>query len=78
MMPSAEKIGSVLQWLSYFVAVALFDALGARQFANDKEGLARLTPNDDWYPPAIFFQGMKFMLFGDPTLPLSPPEMGKD
>jgi hypothetical protein len=38
----------------------------------DKEGLARLRPNDDWYPPSIFFQGMKFMLFGDPTLPLEP------
>jgi hypothetical protein len=37
----------------------------------DKEGLAKLKPNDDWYPPSIFFQGMKFMLFGDPTLPLA-------
>ncbi|QVL34095.1 hypothetical protein KIH39_09360 [Telmatocola sphagniphila] len=36
-----------------------------------KEGLARLKPSDDWYPPSIFFQGMKFMVFGDPTLPLA-------
>jgi hypothetical protein len=36
----------------------------------DKEGLERLKPNDDWYPPSIFFQGMKFMVFGDPSLRL--------
>jgi hypothetical protein len=30
--------------------------------------LPELVPNDDWYPPSIYFQGMKFMLFGDPTL----------
>jgi hypothetical protein len=34
------------------------------------EHLAQLTPNTDWYPPSIFFQGMKFMLYGDPTLAL--------
>jgi len=32
------------------------------------EKLAELVPTDDWYPPSIFFQGMKFMLFGDPAL----------
>ena len=36
----------------------------------EREHLASLKPNADWYPPSIFFQGMKFMLFGDPTLPL--------
>lgn len=36
----------------------------------EREGLATITPNEDWYPASIFFQGMKFMLFGDPTLPL--------
>ncbi len=36
----------------------------------NKENLATLKPNDDWYPPSIFFQGMKFMLFGDPSLRL--------
>jgi Peptidase family C25 len=42
----------------------------AIRYYYDTEGLAKLKPNDDWYPPSIFFQGMKFMLFGDPTLPL--------
>lgn len=36
----------------------------------DKERLADLKPDDGWYPPSIFFQGMKFMLFGDPSLTL--------
>ncbi len=35
---------------------------------HEKERLAHLKPNDGWYPPSIFFQGMKFMLFGDPSL----------
>jgi hypothetical protein len=35
-----------------------------------KEKLATLKPNQDWYPPSIFFQGMKFMVFGDPSLRL--------
>jgi len=35
-----------------------------------KERLAYLKPNADWYPPSVFFQGMKFMLFGDPSLML--------
>ena len=36
----------------------------------DHEHLATLQPSADWYPASIFFQGMKFMLFGDPSLPL--------
>lgn len=36
----------------------------------DKEQLAQLKPDNGWYPPSIFFQGMKFMLFGDPSLTL--------
>jgi hypothetical protein len=36
----------------------------------NKEHLATIRPNDDWYPPSIFFQGMKFMLFGDRSLRL--------
>jgi len=43
----------------------------------DHQHLASLKPNDDWYPPSIFFQGMKFMLFGDPTLPLPAPSSGQ-
>ncbi len=36
----------------------------------EKERLATLKPDSGWYPPSIFFQGMKFMLFGDPSLKL--------
>jgi hypothetical protein len=36
----------------------------------DAEGLATIEPTESWYPASIFFQGMKFMLFGDPSLPL--------
>jgi len=43
---------------------------GAVRHYFNREHLATLTPNDDWYPPSIFFQGMKFMLFGDPSLRL--------
>ena len=28
-------------------------------YYDDKEKLATLEPNADWYPPSIFFQGMK-------------------
>ncbi len=37
----------------------------------DAEHLASIQPDAGWYPASIFFQGMKFMLFGDPTLPLA-------
>ena len=40
----------------------------AVRYYFSKERLATLKPNNDWYPPSIFFQGMKFMLFGDPSL----------
>ena len=43
---------------------------GALRYYFDAQGLADLEPNHDWYPPSIFFQGMKFMLFGDPSLRL--------
>ena len=36
-----------------------------------------LKPNDDWYPPSIFFQAMKYMYFGDPTLPFPAPAVEK-
>lgn len=45
----------------------------AISYYYDKQHLATLAPNDDWYPPAIFFQAMKYMVYADPTLPLSPP-----
>lgn len=34
----------------------------------ETERLAQIKPDAGWYPPSIFFQAMKFMLFGDPTL----------
>ena len=40
----------------------------AINFYYEHEHLATLKPTPDWYPPSIFFQGMKFMLFGDPSL----------
>ncbi len=40
-----------------------------------REHLADLQPTESWYPPSIFFQGMKYMLFGDPSLIL--PDSGK-
>jgi hypothetical protein len=46
---------------------------GAITYYYEHENLARLVPTNDWYPPSIFFQGMKFMLFGDPSLRLPGP-----
>jgi hypothetical protein len=38
----------------------------------DHERLATIAPREgEWYPPSIFFQGMKYMLFGDPSLPIA-------
>jgi hypothetical protein len=34
----------------------------------ERERLATLEPDEGWYPPSIFFQPMKFMVFGDPSL----------
>jgi hypothetical protein len=44
--------------------------LNAVRYYHEKQQLADLKPTADWYPPSIFFQGMKFMLFGDPSLPM--------
>lgn len=43
---------------------------GAVSYYYDHEHLASIVPDNGWYPASIFFQGMKFMLFGDPTLAL--------
>ncbi len=43
---------------------------GALRFYFDREHLSTIAPDDGWYPPSIFFQGMKYMFFGDPTLPI--------
>jgi hypothetical protein len=34
----------------------------------EAERLSDLQPSESWYPPSIFFQGMKFVMFGDPSL----------
>lgn len=47
--------------------------IGAVSYYYDHEHLATLTPDPGWYPASIFFQGMKFMLFGDPSLPMPAP-----
>ncbi len=41
------------------------------------EHLATLKPSPDWYPASIYFQGMKFMFFGDPTVPMAPTAAAK-
>ncbi len=40
----------------------------AIDYYYEREHLASLVATDDWYPPSIFFQGMKYMVFGDPSL----------
>ena len=42
----------------------------AIRYYFERENLATLKPNAAWYPPSVFFQGMKFMVFGDPSLRL--------
>jgi hypothetical protein len=42
----------------------------AVKYYYEHENLAAIKPAADWYPPSIFFQPMKFMLFGDPSLRL--------
>jgi hypothetical protein len=34
----------------------------------ETQNLATIKPSQDWYPASIYFQPMKFMLFGDPSL----------
>lgn len=36
----------------------------------EREKLRELVPTDDWYPASIFFQGMKFVFLGDPSMPV--------
>jgi hypothetical protein len=47
---------------------------GAINYYYDAENLATIKPNNDWYPPSIFFQGMKYMVYGDPALSLPGPQ----
>ena len=48
----------------------------AVRYYYDHERLAVIAPTNDWYPASIFFQAMKFMLYGDPTLPLGSASIG--
>lgn len=43
----------------------------ARFYAREK--LATLKPTESWYPASIFFQAMKFMVYGDPSLVMPGP-----
>jgi hypothetical protein len=45
----------------------------AIDYYYNTEHLATIKPSDDWYPPSIFFQGMKYMVYGDPALRLPGP-----
>jgi len=47
--------------------------IGAVLYYYDTEKLATIKPTQSWYPASIFFQGMKFMLLGDPSLPMPGP-----
>lgn len=49
--------------------------IGAVRYYVDEQRIRSLTPTASWYPPSIFFQGMKFMLFGDPTIELPNPSV---
>jgi hypothetical protein len=42
----------------------------AIRYYFDQQKLRELKPTESWVPPSIFFQGMKFMVFGDPSLRL--------
>ena len=44
----------------------------AQAYYYDHQHLGTITPTPDWYPASIFFQGMKFMLYGDPSIPIAP------
>jgi len=46
---------------------------GAIDYYYNTEHLAKLKPDGGWYPPSIFFQGMKYMVYGDPALRLPGP-----
>ena len=45
--------------------------MDAITFYYDQQKLGSIKPDEGWYPASIFFQGMKFMFFGDPSLPIA-------
>ena len=59
------------QALSQAEAPRLGDCWNAAiRYYYERENLATLKPNAAKYPPNVFLQGMKFMVFGDPSLRL--------
>jgi hypothetical protein len=42
----------------------------AVEFYYEREDLEYLRPTRNWYTPSVFFQAMKFMVYGDPSLVL--------
>ena len=65
---SIPSIPFMAKWLE-----SVYCWAGAMSHYYNAEHLATLVPNDDWYPASIFFQGMMFMVFRDPTLRLPGP-----
>lgn len=55
-LPEAARLGDL--WLA------------AVRGYHRRENLAAIVPTEDWYPASIYFQAMKFVLLGDPTLRL--------
>ena len=58
----ASESEPVLLWTAY---------RGMIEHYVEAEKILELKPSDSWYPPSVFFQGMKFVLFGDPSLPIA-------
>ena len=42
----------------------------AVSYYYDQQGLDTIQPDEGWYPASIFFQAMKYMVYGDPSLRL--------
>ena len=42
----------------------------AVRYYIEKEKLSTIKPDEGWYPPSVFYQPMKYMVFGDPSLPM--------
>ncbi|MCI0629659.1 MAG: C25 family cysteine peptidase [Phycisphaerales bacterium] len=42
----------------------------AVRYYIEHEHLATIEPDEGWYPPSVFYQPMKYMVYGDPSLPM--------
>jgi hypothetical protein len=72
--PTPDRVLAALTLLDGFALTAtsgvptVGDAwCAAVTYFHAAEQLDALVPDAGWYPPAIFFQGMKFILYGDPA-----------